>query len=68
METFRDFLRAYNKSDIYMVSSAWIPGWLTVRPKEAPRNSVAKIENRCLEVPKKMMKEVEFLSCMSCGG
>eukprot|EP00435_Cladocopium_sp_Y103_P012634 s1117_g3.t1 len=40
METFRDFLKAYNNSDIYMVSS----------------------------VPKKMMKEVEFLPCMTCGG
>ena len=36
METFRDFLRAYNKSDIYMVSSAGIPGWPTVRSTEAP--------------------------------
>ncbi|CAJ1396395.1 unnamed protein product [Effrenium voratum] len=40
MNTFGDFLNAYNNSDIYMVSN----------------------------VPKKMMKEVEFLRCMECGG
>ena len=68
----------YNNSDIYMVSNVRKPelrrsSWGD-SGKHGAFDAISSMKfqfqdvPRCSKVPKKMMKEVEFLPCMTCGG